>query len=72
RKQVVIRDQNERPAAHANVRIAARDYRADATGSVMLDEPAAVGAEVWIEGAFAGNVSGSDASHPESTTGRRA
>ena len=71
RRQLLIRDQNERPAAHAGVRVADRDYRADAAGSVMLDTPAEIGAEVWVEGVLAGRVPGSDPSYPQSTMGRR-
>lgn len=72
KKQLLIRDQSERPAAHVSVRIAKRDYQADATGSVMLDAPAEIGADVYVEGAFAGKIPGADPSYPQSTTGRKA
>lgn len=56
RRQVLVRDHRERPAADTRVLIGDAERRTDAHGVVHLDQPAPAGAEVRVDGALAGRV----------------
>lgn len=58
RRQLLIRDQHERPAAHVPVEIAGSAHHTSAQGVVQLPEPAPAGAEVRVAGVFAAHVPG--------------
>lgn len=50
RRQLLVRDQAERPAAGVTVSVDATAFRTDAHGLVLLDEPLAETAELRVEG----------------------
>ena len=54
--QILVQDQDERPAVGVAVRIGDGEYRTDSAGRILLDESAAEGSEIRVEGVRAGRI----------------